>query len=334
MEAKPQDTQCLTVSIIVPVYNGENTINECLESLLSLNYPSNCYDIIVVENGSTDRTTEIVQQYPVNLLHSAQRGPAAARNVGINASNSEIVVFTDADCIADRDWLIELVKEYDDPDVGGVGGCIEAYPRQNRNPVELFSDNNSPLINYVSGDNEYLPHLYTANASYRRKLVNQVGGFDPALFSAEDVDLAWRVQLETGYKISYAPKAVIFHQHRTTLKGLSRQYRQYGFGEILLDTMYQNYANYPRTRLFQIKRIVLQAKALVIYIGSIVIRQYRYTRGMIDESARLNPHFMLRIEANNIIGKLEAVVATRFMTTTSFIHRGKVKTETFIEKYY
>ena len=90
-----------TVSIIIGVYNGADTIAACLESLLSQNYPADAYDIIVVENGSTDSTTEIVERYPVRLYHNSIRGLAAARMFGIARSEAEIVAFTDADCIAD-----------------------------------------------------------------------------------------------------------------------------------------------------------------------------------------------------------------------------------------
>ena len=243
------------VSVIVPVYNGAATIGTCLESLLNQNYPAEAYEIIVVENGSTDETTEIVERYPIRLFHNTQRGPAPARNLGVAESKAEIVAFTDADCVADPNWLGELVKPYKDAETGGVGGAILAYQHANRNIVETFSDEHSPLINFVSGEHEFLPHLYTPNASYRRHLLNEIGGFNSKLVTAEDVDAAWRLQLQTGCKLRYAPQAIIYHHHRTTLKGLARQYRHYGFGEILLDTMYGPYQSYPRHRGYQVRRI-------------------------------------------------------------------------------
>ena len=164
------------VSVIVPVYNGAATIDACLESLLNQNYPADCFEIMVVENGSTDNTSEIVESYPeVRLLHSPQRGPGQARNYGVSQSKADIIAFTDADCVADPSWLTELMKGYCDPDVGGIGGKIIAYCHAEITLVERFSCEHSPLINFISGDGEFLPHLYTANASFRRNVFNRGG---------------------------------------------------------------------------------------------------------------------------------------------------------------
>lgn len=99
-----------SVSVVVPVYNGAETIAACIESLLKQDYPSDRYDIIIVENGSTDNTTEIVKRFPVRLFHSYDKGPAPARNMGLSVSSAEIVAYTDADCVAAPNWLSELVK--------------------------------------------------------------------------------------------------------------------------------------------------------------------------------------------------------------------------------
>lgn len=322
----------LTVSIIIPVYNGAKTMPACLESLLKQDYPADAFEIIVVENGSTDNTAAVIRQYPVRLLHSHQRGPAAARNMGIAHSQKEIIAFTDADCIADPGWLRNLTAPYADPCVGGVAGEIVAYRHGNRNMIEMFSDEHSPLRNFISGAAEFLPHLYTANASYRRAALQQVGGFNPTLFTGEDVDLSWRVQLYTPYRVSYAPEAVIYHNHRSSKRGLARQYRQYGFGEILLDTIYGRQKNYPRTRSFQARRILSQLLALPRYVIPIVLRWYRYKRGRLSQVQASMPQLMLMIEYHNILGKLEALILTRLMTSTRNLVETKL--DNYITRYY
>ena len=303
-----------SVSIVIPVYNGAETIAACLESLLKQNYPADAYDIIVVENGSTDNTTEIVSQYPVRLLHSDERGPAPARNMGIGNSKADVVALTDADCIADSNWLSELVKPYADPKIGGAGGAILAYEHADRNVVEMFSDEHSPLVNFVSGEKEFLPHLYTANASYRRCLLEKVGGFNPRLVTADDVDIAWRLQLQTGARLSYVPEAIIYHHHRTTRVGLARQHRQYGFGEILVDTLYGGHPGYPRGRSYQLRRLLAQVAALPRYALSAVLRRARLAAGRATPYQAAVPGLCILIESSNIRGKLEGLVATRFMT--------------------
>jgi glycosyltransferase involved in cell wall biosynthesis len=321
-----------SVSIVVPVYNGAQTIGRCIESLLNLNQPDDGYEIIVVENGSTDNTTEVVKKYPVRLMHSQQRGPAAARNLGITNSKGHIIAFTDADCIAHPDWLLELIKPYEDPLIVGAGGAIHAYQHSERNMVERFSEDRAPLINFVSGEHEFLPHLYTANASYRLDALKRVGGFNTDLVTGEDVDLAWRMQLQTGLKVCYAPEAIIYHHHRTTTAGLARQYRNYGFGEIVLDTMYGQYPNYPRNRLFQLRRIIQQIAALPRYVVSILVRQYRLKVGQIDTYQAKLPIFSLLIESSNILGKLEALIATRLMTDNRYLLQQDI--EQYINRYY
>jgi len=109
----------------------------CIESLLAQDYPASRYDVLVIENGSTDATTEVVSRYPVRLLHSHARGPAAARNLGLRHTCADIVAYTDADCIAHTRWISELVRTYTaDPTVGGVGGPILAYVHDARTAVE------------------------------------------------------------------------------------------------------------------------------------------------------------------------------------------------------
>jgi cellulose synthase/poly-beta-1,6-N-acetylglucosamine synthase-like glycosyltransferase len=306
-----------SASVIVPVYNGADTIAACLESLVNQAYPSDAYEIIVVENGSTDETTQIVQAeagpYPVRLLHSAQRGPAAARNLGLATSEADIVAFTDADCTPAADWLAELVKPYADPEIGGVGGQILACDHAGRTMVEMFLEQHPPLVNFVSGEHEFLPHLYTANGSYRRSLLEEIGGFNPRLITAQDVDVAWRVQLQTGARLCYAPRAIVYHRHRATRAGLARQYRRYGFGEILLDTLYHQHPGYPRNRRYQVRRILSQIAALPRYALSAILQQVRAAAGRTTPYQAAAPGLWFLIESSNVRGKLEALIATRFM---------------------
>lgn len=323
----------ISVSVIVPVYNGESIITMLIDSLLAQSYPRHLYEIIVVENGSTDRTIEVVSAYPeVQLLRSVERGPAAARNLGIAHSKADVIAFTDADCIAEPNWLEELVRAYSDLGVGGVAGEIIAYQHAHQTDVERFSDETSLLQNYISGSHEFLPHLYTANASYRREALIKVNGFNPKFATGEDVELSWRMQLETTYKVAYAPKAVINHRHRTSLARLKRQYYQYGFGEIFLDTEFGRYPGYPRTRQYQMYKIATQIIHLPIYLFSIVLRCIRYSLGSITKYDVLRPYYQLSIEYSVIVGKIEGMVLTRMMTTTETVVKRPI-TE-YIKRFY
>lgn len=302
------------VAVIVPVYNGEKTIRACLDSLLAQHYPRERFEVLVIENGSNDNTRALVEAYPVRLLISQKRGPAAARNLGVVSTCAEIVAFTDADCVAAADWLRRLVLPYQDAGVGGVAGKIEAVHQAGGTAVEQFSAQFPPLVNYISGGNEFLPHLYTANASYRREPMLAIGGFNEGMYTGEDVDLSWRFQLKSGLRVMYAQDAVIQHHHRTTLPGLMKQYRQYGYGEIVLDTLYSRYPAYPRSRQVQLGRMLRQSAALPRYFLSSLLRRIRLARRQITPYEAEVPQLWLRIESSNLRGKLDALLATRLMT--------------------
>lgn len=303
-----------SVAIIVPVYNGGRQIGSLLESLLRLNYPANRYEIIVVDNCSTDDTADVITHFPITRLYCEERGPAAARNFGIANSQSEIVAFTDADCVADPDWLAQLVQPYQDSQIGGTAGDIHPYPQPEWDILDRFAAQFPPLVNFWSGENEFLPHLFTANASYRREALQQVGGFNPCLFTGEDVELSWRLQLDTPWQVAYAPLAAIYHRHRMTREGLARQYRQYGYGEILLDTIFRDCPGYPRSRGFQIRRILTQGIKLSNYLLSMAVRRVRYLRGRASPYDLALPRLRLLVERNNLRGKLDAMWDTRLMT--------------------
>lgn len=304
-----------SVSVIVSVYNGERTIANCLQSLLDQNYPADKYEILVVENGSTDNTTEIVKRYPVTLLHSPVRGLARARNYGIERATGEIIAMTDADCIADPHWLSGLVEAYQNPCVGGAGGAIKDFVHSNMSWAERFAAEARPLENYISGSSEFLPHLVGANCSYRRQLIITAGMFNPDIptYYGEDIEFSWRLQLKTGMNLAYAPNAVINHHHRSTAAGLFKQYRHYGFGEIFLDTLFAHNPGYPRTLRFQLGRIGQQVAVLPKYLAAAVVRGWRLFRGRITPYDALRPLYSFMIETSNIIGKLDAIVQTHFM---------------------
>lgn len=308
-----------TVSIVIGVYNGEEQIGECLESLLDQEYPSHLYEVIVVENGSTDQSFDVIRKYPVRAYQNPVRGLAPARNFGIEHSDADLILTTDADCVADPAYIKEVVKPFADPGVGGAGGKIVAQDGAARNLIETFSDKQAPLVNYVSGDNEYLPHLVGAHAAYRRELLVQIGGFNDHMLTGEDVDVSWRIQLDTGSRLAYAPDSIIYHKHRTTVQGLGRLYRHYGFGEILLDTLYRDRPGYPRDLRFQINRIAGQMLALPRYAVSGGKRGVEFLFGRCSDYELIEPWLHFLIESNNIRGKISAIRLTQMMTDASQI---------------
>lgn len=309
------------ISIIVPVYNGERTIGACLDSLVSQDYPPDSYEIIIVNNNSTDKSCDIIREYPVTLLH--ERGiqtSYAARNRGISAARGEIVAFTDADCIAASDWLRELVTPFtvlDEPGqgkeaiVGGVGGqVLDSEPQ---NEVEQFICS-LQLFSHYRQENSYLPVLMTNNAAYRRKDLLALGSFNEQLYTGADIDLAWRIQLVAGAQVVYAPQAIVYHVHRSTLRSMAKQFRRHGFGEIFLDAMYKDRPGYKRTPKRQLIRMGRQFMTLFTYGRSLLYRKLTWRIRQKDRIYALRPFFWLVIEGNNLWGKVQGLWATRFFT--------------------
>ena len=226
------------VSVIVPVYNGADTIGACLEALLAQDYPADRREIIIVDNNSTDETARVVRALPVTYVaERAAQSSYAARNAGVAAARGDLLAFTDADCVPARDWLRRGVAVFADANVGGVAGTIRPLPPTTiaqRYAVETHALSQETAVQ----GNSFRPAAYTANAFYRRTAWEAAGGFDPQVRSGGDADLAWRVQECHGLRIAYAPDAVVAHRHRESVRGLLRQRRLYGYGSVV------NYAKY------------------------------------------------------------------------------------------
>jgi glycosyltransferase involved in cell wall biosynthesis len=226
------------VSIVVPVLNGEQTIRECLVSLLRADYPPERQEILVIDNGSTDRTAEIVKSFPVRYLRGEQRlGAPAARNRGIEASRGEILAFTDADCVVSRGWLRELVQTFDEEGVGGVAGEVYAYPPMT--PAERYAARVRHLSPQRYLSRPLLPFAVFANLAFRREVFDKVGVLDDSLIQGDSTDFCTRFLRGTGLKLKYAPNAVVFHRHRATTWEFFKQQWDYGRGHALLYIKYR-----------------------------------------------------------------------------------------------
>jgi mycofactocin glycosyltransferase len=216
--------------VIVPVYNGEATIAECLDSLLELRYPDDLLELLVVDNGSRDGTAAVLRGYGGRIvrLDESTRGPAAARNAGLRAARGEVVAFTDADCRVDPDWLTAIVAPLADWSTGIAGGTIRAMP-----PVgdverfgEVIHDHRRAIEVYEP------PYAITMNWASRRAVLQELGGFDERFRRGEDVDLSYRM-IQAGYTLVFTPAAVVYHHNEDRLAGLFREGFAHGFHGVL-----------------------------------------------------------------------------------------------------
>jgi glycosyltransferase involved in cell wall biosynthesis len=226
-------------SVVVPTFNRAATLRQTLAALEAQDYPD--YEIIVVDDGSTDDTREIIaREFPrVRYVYQANRGPAAARNRGIVIATGDIIAFTDDDCVPPRDWLTRLADGYARyPQVAGVGGYLDPPEELVARNIFARYERFATTRSYRKGDQEYVGGLAdypaggTNNMSYRKAILDQVGGFDewfpyPA---AEDHDLRVRVQ-RLGHLLLYLPLRVE-HLHVYSFRNLVRQSIMRGRGVI------------------------------------------------------------------------------------------------------
>jgi glycosyltransferase involved in cell wall biosynthesis len=207
----------LEVTIIVPVYNGATTIVACVSSLLAVHYVRARFEVIVVDNGSTDGTRDLLRAFGDNIrvLTVATRGASAARNCGIREARSPLIAFTDADCVVEPDWLCALVMPLVDPHVGVAGGRI--LSRVGGNRIEKFGERIHDHRRAI--EVEAPPYVISMNWASRRELLLETGLFDEALLRGQDVDLAWRI-LQSGHRLVYVSNAIMRHHNERTIRGL------------------------------------------------------------------------------------------------------------------
>ena len=219
------------VSVIVCSYNGGQTLEACLQSLQKIDYPD--YEVIVVDDGSTDSTQEILKNHPwVNAITQTNHGLSVARNVGGAAATGEILAYTDSDCMADPDWLFYLVGTLLSGNYAGVGGPNISPPAENWHQACVAAAPGGP--SHVLLTDVIAEHIPGCNMAFHRWAFERVGGFDPEYRKAgDDVDFCWRLQ-QDGQIIAFSPAAIVWHYRRFTLKAFRKQQEGYGEAESLL----------------------------------------------------------------------------------------------------
>ncbi len=227
----PEDTQWPHVSVVVCSHNGAHTLADCLDGLAELDYPD--YEVIVVNDGSTDSTPAIASRYPYRLISTANRGLSAARNVGLDAATGAIVAYTDDDARPDPHWLTYLVAKLLSSEHAGVGGPNIAPPGDGPIAACVANAPGGPV--HVLLTDEEAEHVPGCNMAFRKERLEAIGGFDPRFRAAgDDVDVCWRLQ-ERGWTLGFSPAAMVWHHRRNSLRAYWRQQQGYGKAEALLE---------------------------------------------------------------------------------------------------
>ena len=258
------------VSVVVASYNGGRTLKTCLDSLLKLNYPD--YEILLVDDGSTDSTPKIAANYPTVrcLRHETNQGLSAARNTGIRAAAGEIIAFTDSDCRADEDWLYYLVSDLTHSNYAGIGGPNLLPPEDSSLATAVMASPGGPA--HVMLTDTQAEHIPGCNMAFYKWALVEINGFDPIYRRAgDDVDICWRLE-QAGHKIGFSPSAFVWHYRRSTIGAYLKQQHGYGEAEALLVRKHPEYFNSLggslwRGRIYNTSRSGLLLRRPVIYRG-------------------------------------------------------------------
>lgn len=257
-------------SIVIPTLNRKETLRQCLRAATGQTYPQ--YEVIVVDDGSTDGTDHLIgQEFPevLYLRQKSNRGPSAARNAGFSAATGEIIAFTDDDCLLPVEWLSHLADGYTRyPETSGVGGYIEASEEISAENAFARYENYLSHMVYGASDQEYFggfesPCGGTNSMSYRRSVLNEAGGFDESFpFAAgEDADLKWRI-CQAGHRLLYLPIGVI-HLQEYNWEAFRRQQITRGRGIIHFERKHAHQPSELRLTLRLLKRGLLFVPSLI-----------------------------------------------------------------------
>lgn len=219
------------VSIIIPMFNAADTIDSCITHLMDLRYPKERLEIIVVNNGSTDDSASITEDYPVKVISKIGGTIASVRNYGASFAKGEVYGFIDSDCAVFKDWLVSALRQLEKPEVAATGAGYVAP--ENYSWVEkawLYESEHKPF------ETDFIP---SGNFIVKADVFNSIGGFNDELTTCEDAEIGLRIN-KYGYKIINSSEIKSIHlRNPKTLKAFSK--KEFWYGENMLDTLKFNY---------------------------------------------------------------------------------------------
>ncbi len=216
----------LLASVIVPAYNAADTLGACLQALSAQTVPRERFEVIVVDDGSTDETAAIAEGAGARVVRIPHAGPAAARNAGAQAARAPILLFTDADCEPGPTWVETMLRAFSDLRIAGAKG---SYRTRQRGLLPRLVQAEYEEKYARLARQEAIDFVDTYSAGYRRDVFLANRGFDPVFSvpSVEDQELSFRLSRK-GYRLIFLPEAWVWHRHDRNLGEYFR--RKFGIG--------------------------------------------------------------------------------------------------------
>jgi cellulose synthase/poly-beta-1,6-N-acetylglucosamine synthase-like glycosyltransferase len=234
------ESQLPMVSVVIPLLNAKGDIPGCIGALRRQSYPTERFEIIVVDNGSTDGSEQALDEAGVRWIKYQERGRAKALNAGLAAAKGDIICTTDISCQPEPQWITQVVESFRDPTVGCVAGEIRLLRGRDSAVIRFQERTNymSPMLALRRNRLPFLPFADGANASFRRKVFDEIGGFEEAFYKGADVEICYRIFMLTRYKILFNHRAVVWEPGEPNLRALLKQRYRIGLGTPLMHLKY------------------------------------------------------------------------------------------------
>jgi len=252
------------ISVVIPAHHASEDLGACLEALQRQTVPREQYEIIVVNDGPVDAAVEAIADHQgATFLSQPQRGAAAARNLGAKHAQGEILLFTDADCIPESNWIEAMIAPFADQETAGVCGVVRTHQT---GPIPRFIQLEYDYRYRNIARHNQIDFVNTGTAGYRRQVFMDSGGFREELLGAEDAELSFRLANE-GHRMVFAPEAIVYHSHPESIWEYARRKYHYSFWRM---TVYRRYphkavadSRTPQTQKMQVGLFLLLVAAVV-----------------------------------------------------------------------
>jgi cellulose synthase/poly-beta-1,6-N-acetylglucosamine synthase-like glycosyltransferase len=292
------------VSVVIPALNCRDDIEDCLAALEKQDYPRDRFEVIVADNGSTDGTREYLANSWAKLCLCPERGRARALNAGLGLASGEIICTTDMSCRAEAGWIRTIVEDFADPAVGCVAGEIKMLKTPLHNRVIDFQQRTnymSPMLALKRKVLPFLPFADGANASFRRKVFDEIGGFEASFIKAADVEICYRLFALTDYKILFDYRALMWEPGEPTLGALLHQRFRMGIGWNLMRMKYP--LLYAERRGRSVKEGYWSFRSAVGEIGMLLVGNLRALFGQ-DRAANDDANIRFLMSRMQSIGRV------------------------------
>ena len=229
------------VSIIVPALNCAEDVQGFAEAMRQQDYPAERFEIIVVDNGSSDDTFERARAAGMIALKREEKGRARALNTGIKAARGELILTTDLSCRAEPYWISAVVETFAaHPEAGCVAGEIKLLRATDGAVIDFQERSNymSPLLALNRTHLPFMPFADGANASFRKRVFDEIGGFEESFVKAADVEICYRMFVLTDYTLVFNRSALMWEPGEPSLRALLHQRFRMGIGWNLMRMKY------------------------------------------------------------------------------------------------